>query len=153
MLVPIAILALTATSSWASPERLPAAGEVSHAAGLCMLSAGKQGVDLTRFQTAAWKAETTGSAAYRHSTLPVTIETPADTDGVARICVVRARLSSQDEQKKLAASIADLLRAKPVDQGNSLIWLVSTRTGPRGIQLYLDKNADQPSVRLIGAAF
>lgn len=153
MLVPIAILALTATSSWASPERLPTAGEVSHAAALCMVAAGKQGVDVTRFQTAGWKAESSGPTAFHHSTLPVAVETPADKDGVARTCVVRAQLTSQGEQKKLAASISDLLRAKPVDQGNSLIWLVSTKTGPRGIQLYLDKNADQPSVRLIGAAF
>ncbi|RYD51654.1 MAG: hypothetical protein EOP60_10445 [Sphingomonadales bacterium] len=149
MLFAIALLTLTAME----PQALATSNDVANAAATCMIAAGKKGVDRSLFKAPEWAADGVGSAGFHHSVHPVTIEIPRDKDGVARICVVRAQLPSQAEQKALAANLKNLLQAKPVDQGASLVWLVNTKTGLRGIQLYLDKTSDQPSVRLIGAAF
>ena len=118
-----------------------------------MLASGKNGVDRSRFANANWKATSTGLTVFEHVVHPIKIEFPSDKDGIARICTVHATLRSQIEQKGLAANLAKLLRAKPYDQGTSLVWLVPTKVGTRGIQFFLDKASEQPKVRLIGAAF
>ena len=115
-----------------------------------MLSAGKDGVDKSRFEGEAWTPNEDG---FHHASSPISIEFPVDKDGVSRICVVRATLAEKRNQKKLSKKLNEMLKTKPLKQSESQIWMVSTASGTRGIQFYPDKSSDQPQVRLIGAAF
>ncbi|MFM5918189.1 MAG: hypothetical protein ACKOOL_11750 [Novosphingobium sp.] len=118
------------------------------------MAAGKQGVDTSRFKEADsdWVASTDG-AGFHHRTLPVEVGFPKDSDGVARICEVKARLASQYDQNQLIIAFGAMLRAKPIEQTESVLWVLDTKTGRRGLQIFTDKTSEQPNVRLVGAAF
>tara|TARA_B100001179_G_C18414198_1_gene327299 strand:- start:115 stop:570 length:456 start_codon:yes stop_codon:yes gene_type:complete len=124
--------------------------DVANSAAMCMLSAGTDSADKSRFENDAWVPSEGG---YRHVSAPVTIEFPADKDGIARICVVHAVLAEKGDQTTLAKKLNDMLKTKALKQSSSDVWVVSTTTGFRGIQFYTDNQSDQPKVRLIGAAF
>ena len=126
--------------------------DVANSAALCMLSAAKDGADQTRFSGEGWVATDAAGGRYQHETSPITIEFPADDDGIRRICTVRATLASLDQQEVLVETLESMLRFEPIKQSDSMIWMISLN-GHRGIQLYKSENAEQPEVRLIGAAF
>lgn len=119
----------------------------------CVLAAGKNGADRSSFDgDANWEKQDDGS--YRAAKgLPVTVTFPADPDGVSRICVVEATLPSQDQQKQMRAAFEALLKKKPIEQKDSLVWMFGGGSNARGLQFFTDKTSDQPKVRLIGAAF
>jgi hypothetical protein len=85
--------------------------------------------------------------------LPIAVSFPEDSDGVARICEVRATLPSQAAQAGLKAGLQTSLKSKPFEQSDSTIWMFDTKDGSRGLQFFPDKTSNQPNVRLIGAAF
>src|SRR5690606_37883626 len=105
-----------------------------------------------RFSGNGWVPNPAPNADYGHQAAPVSIDMPKDSDGVARICVVRASLASKEAQAELADRITALLKSQPIEQSDSVIWMVSVK-GHRGIQLYTDKTSERPQVRLIGAEF
>lgn len=145
----LAPAALIAASALANAETATV-DDVANSAAMCMLSAGKDGADKSRFENDAWVLSEGG---YQHVSAPVVIEFPADKDGVGRICVVHAVLAKKGDQKTLAKKLNDMLKTKAFKQSSSDLWMVSTATGTRGIQFYPDNQSDQPKVRLIGAAF
>ena len=123
------------------------------AATFCVLAASKSGVNFASFEKdAEWLAESDGSG-FRHRSAPVSVTFPKDSDGVARVCEARATLASQDDQSQMVKAFEILLKKKPVVQSDSVIWLLNTKTGPRGLQIFSDKKSPQPQVRLVGAAF
>ena len=147
-----AILAAAAfiAVSPANAAEIAPVDDVVNSAAMCILSAGRDGTDTSRFDTEAWAPHGRG---YRHKTVPISIEFPTDDDGISRICVVHAMLRDQDEQKEIVTRLNSMLGSKPLKQSASQVWMVSTASGPRGIQFFTDQDSDQPQVRLIGAAF
>ena len=118
-----------------------------------MLSASKKGADPSRFASdAAWVKSSDGKS-FKHRSLPIVVGFPEDSDGVARICEVRATLPSQAAQAGLKAGLETSLKSKPFEQSDSTIWMFDTKDGPRGLQFFPDKTSNQPNVRLIGAPF
>lgn len=151
----VAAIAVAGAATPEAPNAPPthaSVEDVANSAALCMLAAGKNGVDRTEFSGNGWQSADGEGADYRHEAVPVTVEMPEDSDGVARICVVRASLASQQAQRDLANQLSAILKSRPMEQSDSLLWMVSAN-GPRGIQLFTDKTSAQPKVRLIGAAF
>lgn len=146
------LLAAAAISPPAPSTTVASVQDVANSAALCLLSAGKNGVDRSRFSEGGWTKTEESGVDYRHQSAPVTIEMPADSDGVQRICVVRAMLFSQASQDELADELSRMLKTRPFKQSDSMIWMVSMKT-PRGIQLFIDKDSPKPNVRLIGAEF
>ena len=142
------------TSSLAADRSNPALiAATAEAATSCVLSASKQGVSTDRFTAGAdWLPSEDGTG-FRHRTLPVAVTFPKDADGVARICEVRATFVSQLDQTQLINAFRVLLPAQPIQQSDSLVWMLNSKTGPRGLQIFPDKTSDQPKVRLVGAAF
>ena len=131
-------------------EDFATVSDVANSAALCMLSAGKDGADTSRFEGNGWTSTEDG---YRHMSAPVKIEFPSDDDGIRRICVVHAALADRKAQDEVAEVIATMLKAQPIEQSESKVWVISTANGPRGIQFFIDQDSDQPQVRLVGAAF
>lgn len=118
-----------------------------------MLAASKHGVAIERFtDDSDWLPAESGSG-FNHRTLPVSVTFPKDADGIARVCEVHATFVSQGDQTQLIKTFDVLLRAKPIQQSNSMIWMLNTKVGPRGLQIFPDKASDRPKVRLAGAAF
>ncbi len=118
----------------------------------CVLSADKNGVDTSRFDgNANWKKHDDGS--YSADNLPVHVTFPADRDGVSRICVVEATLASQKQQQEMRTAFEVLLKQKPMEQEDSVIWMFGGVDNSRGLQLFPDTQSDQPQIRIIGAAF
>lgn len=118
----------------------------------CMVSAGKSGVDTSRFEKDHnWHKERDDS--YSSLGMPVKVTFPADSDGISRICVVEATLPSKKKQDDLAKLIEAIFKAKPIVQKDSLIWLTGEPPAFKGLQFYLDKTNEQPEIRIIGAAF
>jgi hypothetical protein len=119
----------------------------------CVLAAGKNGADRSNFNSDAnWEKQDDGSYLAAKG-LPVKVTFPADDDGVSRICVVEATLPSQDQQKQMRTAFEVLLKQKPLDQKDSLIWMFGKGGDARGLQFFTDDTSDQPKIRLIGAAF
>jgi hypothetical protein len=123
------------------------------AATYCTLSAGKDGVDRQLFEDdPEWQLGGPQWGYYRPD-LPVSVGFPTDSDGVARICEVHATLASQDDQTEMRAALEVLLKQKPVEQSDSVIWMFGRSGNARGLQFFPDTRSDRPEVRLIGAAF
>ncbi len=119
----------------------------------CVLAAGKNGVDRSTFDADAnWEKQDDGSYLAAKG-LPVKVAFPADPDGVSRICVVEATLPSQDQQKQMRTAFEVLLKKKPIEQEDSLVWMFGGGSNARGLQFFTDNESDQPKIRLIGAAF
>lgn len=119
----------------------------------CVLSAGKDGADTSRFDgDANWQKQDDGSYLAAKG-LPVKVTFPADPDGVSRICVVEATLPSQKQQREMRTAFEVLLKQKPVEQTDSSIWMFGGASNSRGLQFFPDTTSDQPKIRLIGAAF
>ncbi|MEL6238295.1 MAG: hypothetical protein AAFQ90_06840 [Pseudomonadota bacterium] len=146
ILAPAALIAASA----ANAAETATVDDVANSAAMCMLSAGKDGADKSRFENDAWTPTEKG---FQHVSAPISIEFPTDKDGVDRICVVRAALAERSDQETLKKQISDMLKSKSLKQSQSEIWMVSTASGARGIQFYPDTSSEQPQVRLIGAAF
>jgi hypothetical protein len=118
----------------------------------CVLSAGKDGADTSRFDgDGNWKKQDDGS--YSAVGLPVKVTFPADADGISRICVVEATLPSQKDQQDMRTAFEVLLKKKPIEQKDSIIWMFGGASNARGLQFFPDAKSDQPQIRLIGAAF
>ena len=147
------LLALAAAAPPLPSQPADVAATTATAGVMCVLSASKKGADQSRFASdSAWVRSSDGKA-FKHRSLPVVVSFPQDSDGVARICEVRATLPSQAAQAGLKAGLETSLKSKPFEQSDSTIWMFDTKDGPRGLQLFPDKASSQPSVRLIGAAF
>ena len=123
------------------------------AATFCVLAAGKSGADRGRFSAGTEWIANADKTGFRHAGMPITVTFPADRDGIARICVVQATLASQDDQSQVQRAFEVVLKKKPFQQSDSVIWMLNTKTGSRGLQLFPDKISEQPKIRLIGAAF
>lgn len=107
---------------------------------------------MSRFDgNANWQRQDDGS--YSAVSLPVKVTFPADVDGVSRICVVEATLPSQKDQQDMRTAFEVLLKQKPVEQKDSVIWMFGGASNSRGLQFFPDTVSDQPKIRLIGAAF
>jgi hypothetical protein len=153
LFLPAAIIAAAAGSS-ANAEEEDASALVRAMEGgtSCVLSAGKNGADTSRFDNnEVWQKQDDGS--YSASGQPVKVTFPADADGVSRICVVEATLESQKQQKEMRVAFEALLKQKPIEQKDSMIWMFGTVGNSRGLQFFPDAKSDQPKIRLIGAAF
>lgn len=93
---------------------------------------------------------------YTQADMPIAVTFPTDEDGVARICVVEATLASRALQDAMRYGLETALESKPLDQGDSLIWMFGAGgENPRGLQFFpdylaLDKTVN---VRLVAAAF
>ncbi|WP_156522892.1 hypothetical protein [Erythrobacter neustonensis] len=119
----------------------------------CVLAAGKKGADRSKFDgSAEWEKQDDGSYLAAKG-LPVKVTFPADPDGISRICVVEATLPSQNQQKQMRTAFEALLKKKPIEQKDSLVWMFGGGSNARGLQFFTDKMSDQPKIRLIGAAF
>ena len=129
------------------------AAETAKAGVTCILSAAKAGVDRSRFGTDQNWVPSGNGMGFSHRSMPIVIAFPKDTDGVARICEVRATLPSQGDQLNLSAALVTILKRKPLQQTDSMIWMLGTKAGARGLQYFPDKKSPQPKIRLIGAAF
>ena len=147
-------VALFASASIANAADQPSISSETARAGMtCILSAAKAGVDRSRFKADQnWTPSSNGTD-FTHRSMPIAIVFPLDSDGIARICEVRATLPSQDDQVSLGATLASTLKRKPLQQKDSMIWMLGTKSGTRGLQYFPDKQSPQPKVRLIGAAF
>lgn len=118
----------------------------------CTLSAGKDAVDTAKFDSdPSWLKSSDGG--YAATDLPVMISFPKDDDGIARICVVEATLGSQEEQKDMQLALEVLLKQKPIEQDDSVIWMFGAPPNVRGLQFFPDTTSDKPEIRFIGAAF
>jgi len=117
----------------------------------CMRAAAKTGASREAFQnTETWTADRDGT--FIHRELPITVSFPKDDDGVSRTCVVEAVLESKGTQAALISSLSKSL-GKPIKQQTSMIWMVETDNGVRGLQFFTGKKSEKPKVRLIAAAF
>jgi hypothetical protein len=145
--------ALVAAAPVVSNQLSDVAATTATAGVTCVLSASKKGADQSRFASdPAWVRSSDGKS-FKHRSLPVVVSFPEDSDGVARICEVRETLPSRAAQAGLKAGLESSLKSKPFEQSDSTIWMFDTKDGSRGLQLFPDKTSNQPSVRLIGAAF
>ncbi|MXO59254.1 hypothetical protein GRI89_06840 [Altererythrobacter salegens] len=118
----------------------------------CTLSARKEGVDTSRFEKdSSWQRDPDGS--YAAINLPVRVTFPADADGISRICVVEATLASQKEQNEMRTALEVLLKQKPLEQKDSVIWMFGGGKNARGLQFFPDNTSKQPQIRFVGAAF
>ena len=151
----LALLAasLVTTSAQAAPESSTVVSVTSVAAISCILAVSKQGATKDRFSKSGDWVVTQNGDGFHHSSMPVAVSFPKDADGIARNCEVRATLASQDDQERLTKILKALIGAAPIEQQNSIVWAWNPRVGPRGLQLYPDRNSDQPQVRLVVAAF
>jgi hypothetical protein len=150
--LPAAIIAAALGSSASAEEDSATLVRAIEGATSCVLSAGKDGADTSRFDgDANWQKRDDGS--YSAAGLPVKVTFPADADGVSRICVVEATLPSKKQQKEMRSALEVLLKQKPIEQKDSIVWMFGGAGNSRGLQFYPDTKSDQPNVRLIGAAF
>ncbi len=118
-----------------------------------MLAANKGGSDLNRFSVEGGWVTSADGRSVAHKDFPIAVNLPADPDGVARICEVRATMASQSDQKEMLLALEVLLRKKPIEQADSLIWMFGSQKNARGLQIFPDFKNEQPEVRLVGAAF
>ena len=146
---PLALLAAVAVPNQVSEVTATAA-----MAGVkCVISVNKKGADRSRFAgNQSWVSSSDGMS-FQHRSMPITVTFPKDNDGIARICEVRATLPSQADQAALKSYFERSLISKPLEQGDSTIWMFDANEGARGLQFFPDKTSDHPKVRLIGAAF
>jgi hypothetical protein len=149
----VAALAVVVGSPSGATEGAELIALTVKAATYCTLSAGKNGVDKTRFDDDPEWQPGGSQGGYYHPDLAVTVGFPADDDGVARICEVPATLSSQDDLTQLRSALEALLKQKPIEQSGSVIWMFGTGGNARGLQFFSDTQSDQPRIRFIGAAF
>jgi hypothetical protein len=132
------------------PARLAA---VAEAAVSCALTADKNGANASRFKSeGGWIPDEAGKE-IRHNKFPIVVTLPPDPDGVSRNCEVRATMASQSDQKEMLLALEVLLRPKPIEQTDSIIWMFGKPPTVRGLQFYPDKKSKQPQIRFVGAAF
>ena len=132
------------------PARLAA---IAEAGTLCALSADKVGANTSRFiGNSGWVVGEDGKEV-RHNAFPIVVTLPADPDGLSRICKVEATMASQSDQKEMLLALEVLLRQKPIEQADSVIWMFGKAPNARGLQFFPDYKSDRPEVRFIGAAF
>ena len=148
---------LASSASAEAPTNVPAIVKTVGASLACLVAVNKAGADKSAFKgDPEWISSDDGST-LRHRELPIEVTFPKDTDGVARNCEVRAKLSSKSDQGELTLALGTLLgtklHAQLVQQNDSMIWMLSTKKGPRGLQFFPDKTSDRPDVRLVSAAF
>ena len=152
-LLPAAMLAALQGSPVLAQDDPAALVRAREGATTCVLAADKKGADRSKFDgSAEWEKQDDGSYLAAKG-LPVKVTFPADPDGVSRICVVEATLPSQDQQKQMRTALEVLLKQKPLEQTDSLVWMFGKGSKARGLQFFTDKTSDQPKIRLIGAAF
>ncbi len=153
LFLPAATLAAMLASSAYAQEDPAALVRAMEGATSCVLAAGKNGADRSNFDNDTnWEKQEDGSFLAAKG-LPVKVTFPADDDGVSRICVVEATLPSQDQQNQMRTAFEVLLKQKPIEQEDSLIWMFGEGSNARGLQFFTDDTSDQPKIRLIGAAF
>lgn len=153
LFLPAVILAAALGSSAHAQDDPAALVRAMEGATSCVLAAGKDGADTSKFDgDANWEKQDDGSYLAAKS-LPVKVTFPVDPDGVSRICVVEATLPSQDQQKQMRTAFEVLLKKKPIEQEDSLVWMFGGGINARGLQFFTDNESDQPKIRLIGAAF
>jgi len=146
-------LALVAAAQAVPSQLSDVAGTTATAGVMCVVSASKKGADRSRFASDPTWVKSSDGKSFKHRSMPIEITFPEDSDGIARICEVRATLPSQTIQAGLKAGLETSLKSKPFEQSDSTIWMFDTKDGPRGLQFFPDKTSNQPKVRLIGAAF
>ncbi|MCL9998881.1 MAG: hypothetical protein NBV68_05835 [Erythrobacter sp.] len=153
LFLPAVIAAAVLGSSANAQEDPSALVRAMEGATTCVLAAGKKGADRSKFDgSAEWEKQDDGSYLAAKG-LPVKVTFPADPDGVSRICVVEATLPSPDQQKQMRTAFEVLLKKKPIEQKDSLVWMFGGGSNARGLQFFTDNSSDQPKIRLIGAAF
>ncbi len=153
LFLPAVIAAAVLGSSANAQEDPSALVRAMEGATTCVLAAGKKGADRSKFDgSAEWEKQDDGSYLAAKG-LPVKVTFPADPDGISRICVVEATLPSQNQQKQMRTAFEALLKKKPIEQKDSLVWMFGGGSNARGLQFFTDKMSDQPKIRLIGAAF
>ena len=146
-------LTLAAAAAPAPNQPTDVAATTATAGVMCVLSASKKGADQSRFASDPVWVRSSDGKSLNHRSMPIQIIFPADSDGIARNCEVRATLPSQTMQAGLKAGLEASLKSKAIKQSDSTIWMFDTKDGPRGLQFFPDRTSDQPIVRLIGAAF
>lgn len=132
------------------PARLAA---IAEAGVSCVLSADKGGANVKRFTSdGGWVVSESGKEV-RHDKFPIVVTLPADPDGVSRICEARATMVSQSDQKEMLKALEVLLRQKPINQTESVIWMFGKPPNARGLQFFPDYKSERPEVRFVGAVF
>jgi hypothetical protein len=128
--------------------------DVVSAATQCMLAANLSGADMERLTEAGWSLNSGvgEELVYAHPGTSVSISLSPDDDDVSRICVVKAPLTSSGDIQLLTDQPTQALRARPIEQTNSTIWMVNS-DGTRGLQLFNESSSENSRVRLIGAHF
>ena len=149
-LISIMIALVGGTASASVP---PPMNYFTYRAGIdCMRSASPSGVSYASFEDPDYWTASDDGKTYTSNTLPITVGFPADEDGIARICVVKAQMHSQADQQWLEDAYTEHF-GKPTTQTESKIWVIHSEDQARGLQFFPDNTSDQPQVRLIGAAF
>lgn len=145
-----AVLPLASAQAESDPSRL---ATIAEAGVTCVLAANKAGADLKRFSVdGGWVASADGRSV-THKDFPIAVNLPADPDGLARNCEVRATMASQSDQKEMLLALEVLLRKKPIAQADSIIWMFGSLQNARGLQFFPDYKREQPEIRFVGAAF
>ena len=151
--LPAAIFAATLGFPALAQEDQSVLVRVMEGATSCVLAAGRNGADTSSFDgDANWQKQHDGSYQSAQD-LSVKVTFPADPDGVTRFCVVEATLPSQKQQQEMRTAFEVLLKQKPMEQKDSVIWIFGGKGNARGLQFFPDSTSDQPKIRLIGAAF